>query len=390
MRWALRRRDGKLAVYGDARPVARIIGGLVILAICAIILYTQMRTLVEDPRPQAAVRAGALLVAAILGCLLIVRPCLTRSELHLDGGQHTLTLHRWPPWGRARQETLRADEVRHAVLVRKHRGKPYESLYLILADNRTRHLDEGLEQGLMDRLAVDVEAALLGRLIKINTRLDGPRFVKESRSSERIVYLDLRNRERRGAILLAVMMGSVCTVLGVAPPAAVVFTSTPAQAVEALISKLPISALALLWLIVTCTFAFVAFRCAVILLRYLQLVELVIHRDGTGITLRYLSWRNNAFEETWAASDIADVVTEGKLPWTRKRAKRDFECRRVWLRRHNGRRLLLDRTEELLWEASPGLPRDEQSLADFAAALGKDLRVPVNREWLSWFGRWFG
>jgi hypothetical protein len=51
--------------------------------------------------------------------------------------------------------------------------------------------------------------------------------------------------------------------------------------------------------------------------------------------------------------------------------------------------LLVDRAEKWLNE-SPDVPRAEQSLGDFAQALGKDLKVPVKQELMGWFGRWFG
>jgi hypothetical protein len=391
MGWAFRRRDDKMAVYGNAHPVKHGLAGLFILAICASLVVTQSATLLDGPAPPVAARALALIVTAALACQFFVRLLLTRSELHLDAEQHILTFHSWPPWGRARHETLRAHHVRRAVLVRKYRGKPYKSLYLILNDNRVRPVDQGETQAQMDRLAAYVEKALGGRLLKIETGLGGPRFVKEPRSPGKTVYLDLRNRERRWVGSVWLLLGSVCALAGLVPLVVISFADGPAQAIHALLSKRQTSALALLWLVVAWIFALAAFRSGIEALRYLRLVELVIHHggEGAGIRLRYLSWRGKSWEETLPAAGIVEVVNEGKRPRASKRPKHGFQTERVWLRRRDGQMLLVDRAEKWL-NKSPDVPRAEQSLGDFAQALGKDLKVPVKQELMGWFGRWFG
>jgi hypothetical protein len=388
VRWVFCRRDDNLVIYGSAHPKRRVFGLFVVLIIFVIILNTQFPPLLNNPSPLAVGRALALL-AATMACLFVARALLTRWELRLDCGRHTLTFHRHLPWGRLREETLHAEDVRYAVLVHKRRGRSYKSLYLILSDNRTRPVDEGEEDSQMDRLAADMDAALGGRLLQLDTGLEGPRFVRVAQSKETLVYLDLRNRERRQNVPGFLLMAAAMAAIGVGPLVVMLFDCPPEKVVETLIRNVLASVFALFWLAGAWMLAFAGFRCAIIMLRYLRLVELVIHRGAAGVTLRYLSWRKQSWEETWAAADLADVVAEGKTAPRGKRGRPGFKCTRIWLRRHDGRMLLLDRAE-VWWNDSWAVPRSDQSLAACADALGEELGAPVKRVMLGRFGRWFG
>ncbi len=138
----------------------------------------------------------------------------------------------------------------------------------------------------------------------------------------------------------------------------------------------------LLWFVAAATFSLVGLHAGITALRYLQLVELVVHAKAVGLALRSVSLRGRPAAEEWAGYGITAVVTVGKA------RKRGFDSRQVWLRRRDGRMVLLDRVEPLAINR-PGTSGPERTLNQFAIGLSQELGVPIKHVALGWFRRWF-
>ncbi len=311
--------------------------------------------------------ATGFCAAVVLWALTVLAfsALIPRRELRLDSVGHAVRLRRQSPRGR-RDEVLTRAEVRRLVLARRDHGGPYKLLYLVLATGRGRTIDRGEELARMDELADDLRATLGVPLLTFDTDLSGPRLTREADASGAVVYRDLRNHERRAGAAWMVALGGIFLAGGGAVLAGVLWSGRsrgfPHGRAEILLS--------VAWPLGIGLIGAGLLAGAAALLRSLRLVELEV-RTGPSVALRFLPFRGPAREEVWPGAEVAAVV---------KVVNRKDECRQVWLRRVDGRRVLLDRLAREMTEAKLRTADTGDALRALARELHERLNVPAEVE----------
>jgi hypothetical protein len=312
------------------------------------------------PAPSGASFAAATVLISLTA--LAFAALSPRRELRLDSVTHTVGLRRQRLWDR-RDEVLTRADVRHLVLARRDHGGPYKLLYLVLASGRGRTIDRGEELSRMDGLGDDLRAALGVPLLTFDTDLSGPRLTREADGSGAVVYRDLRNHERRTAAAGMIALGGI------------VLAACGAVLLGALWSGLSRGSLhgtaeglfSVAWLLGIGLIGAGVLTAFVVLLRSLRLVEVEV-RAGPSVALRFLPFRGPVREEVWPGAAVAAVV---------KVVNRKDECRQVWLRRVDGRRVMLDRLSREMTDAKLPTADTRDALRTLARDLHEHLNVPV-------------
>jgi hypothetical protein len=329
------------------------------LAAMAAILVLAVTTF--PPSGVGFLAATALWTLTVLAFSALV----PRRELRLDSVGRAVRLRRQGPRGR-RDEVLTRADVRHLVLARRDHGGPYKLLYLVLATGRGRTIDRGEELSRMDDLARDLRAALGVPLLTFDTDLTGPRLTRETDASGTVVYRDLRNHERRAGAAGMAVLGGTFLVAGGAALVGVLASGLPRGFPHG-----PAEILLSVAFPLACGLpAAVILVGSAIWLRSLSLLEVEV-RSGPSLALRFLQPRGPLREEVWTGAEVAAVV---------KVANRKDECRQVWLRRVDGRRILLDRIAREMTEAKLRTADTVDALRTLARELHEHLNVPVEVE----------
>jgi hypothetical protein len=283
---------------------------------------------------------------------------LSREELLLEPSRRRVLRRDLRPWRGAAEEEFAAPPVEAVALLKKHRGRDYLLLRLVLDDGTTRFLDEGEELARMRELAGDVRSALAVPLVEA----DG---LKDHLSEATLTLLpdaagvrrwvDLEYPARRAALWVLFIVSLVFAVggtwvIGWELAAGRLTLSWPEVLGEAL-AALVLSGAALVCVVH-----------GVHLLRRRRVAVRAAWQEGT-VTLLRPPWFG-ARPVTLTAAEVAAVVAfvTGK-----------GECRRVWLETHAGRRLFVD-------GGHPAVV-----LGHLAADLARCLRVPVRHEPVRWY-----
>jgi hypothetical protein len=275
--------------------------------------------------------------------------------------------------GQIREQILVATDVTQVVLaVKFRRPHSYKLLYLNLSDGAVLEIDRGEEMAQMDRLAAEVATALDHPLQELKTDLFGARLSLERNSPALAHYSDVRNYERRRSDLMLVATSSVFLGIGAVGLAGFFYASrhTAVPVREALFT------LVFLAMFPICGAAGLA--TGILSLRSLRLRELEIH-NVKFVALRYWGMFSCAWEEIWWATEIAAIVK------VIKPHGREEECRQVWLRREDGRWLLLDedRADWFGTDSGGDLHSRWRETSDSLGKLARDLHlrleIPVER-----------
>jgi hypothetical protein len=318
-------------------------------------LWEEARILMRVDAPFPA-WAPYLIGAAGVALRLLL---LSREEMLVEPARRRLLRRHLRPWGHATEQELAAPPVEAVALLKKHRGRDYLRLRLVLDDGTTRFLDEGEELARMRELAGDVRSALAVPLVET----DG---LKDHLSEAALTRLPDAAGGRRWADLdfparrAGLWVGFV---------ASLVFAggATAGFGLELWKGRPPASwgegvgmAVAVLFILFATVF------CAahgVHLARRRPLAVRAAWEDQT-VTLVRPRWFGAPRPEPLTAAEVAAVVTvvTGK-----------GECRRVWLETHAGRRVFVD-------GGNQGDP-----LRSLANDLARCLQVPVRHEPVRWY-----